>query len=114
MFEKIFKAKVAVGFACVLCAAATSARDFSWTLEWRDDGETRWRGPVAAEVPGNCQLDLTRAGLLPDLEKGTNVLAARRFEGCDWRYRTTFARPELRPGERALLRFGGIDTPYRQ
>ena len=95
--------------ACALCWTA-QARDFAWTLEWRDDGETRWQGPVAAEVPGNCQLDLMRAGLLPDLEKGTNVLAARRYEGCDWRYRTTFARPALQRGERAVLRFGGIDT----
>ncbi|MBR1920948.1 MAG: glycoside hydrolase family 2, partial [Kiritimatiellae bacterium] len=54
--------------------------------------------------------DLVRAGVLPPLEVGLNVLLARRFEGHQWLYTKSFDARALAAGERASLVFGGIDT----
>ena len=45
---------------------------------------------VAATVPGNCELDLERAGVLPDLTVGRNVLKLRPYEAYQWLYTKTF------------------------
>ncbi|MBE6999460.1 MAG: glycoside hydrolase family 2 [Ruminococcaceae bacterium] len=66
---------------------------------------------VAATVPGNTQLDLSAAGILPsDLFKGENILAAEEYETYEWWYETTFAAPNA-PGnqEKAMLHFHGVD-----
>lgn len=66
---------------------------------------------VEAEVPGNCELDLMRAGLLPPPETGLNALRWRRFEGHQWLYSRSFEAPAVpRDGSRATLLFEGIDT----
>ena len=67
-------------------------------------------GTVAAEVPGCCELDLARAGLLPPPEKGLAALEWRRFEGHQWLYSREFDAPAVPEGGRAVLRFDGIDT----
>ena len=66
---------------------------------------------VTAQVPGNCELDLARAGRLPMPETGLNALEWRRYEGHQWLYTREFTAPTVpRDGSRALLRFEGIDT----
>src|SRR5690606_23763338 len=40
---------------------------------------------------------------------GSNVYALRQYEGHQWAYERTFRYPGLKPGQRAVLRFGGID-----
>ena len=65
---------------------------------------------VSATVPGNCELDLVRAGVLPDVEVGLNALSLRPYEGCQWLYTKSFLAPERESGERFELRFDGIDT----
>lgn len=65
---------------------------------------------VRATVPGNCELDLMRAGLLPEPEKGLNVRAYWPYEGYQWLYTRTFVKPELAEGQRTILRFDGIDS----
>ena len=46
---------------------------------------------VDAVVPGNVELDLSRAGILPeDLFKGMNILQAEEYERYDWWYEKTF------------------------
>ncbi len=65
---------------------------------------------VKAAVPGNCELDLVNAGVLPPLEIGLNVMKARAYEGHQWLYSRTFPAPALAEGQRAELAFGGIDT----
>lgn len=101
----------------------------SWDLDYfpqPDDGAVRTlplpQGldvhRVSATVPGNCELDLVRAGVLPPLEVGLNVLKLRAYEGCQWLYSKSFVVPEdaaagaprYRAGGRAELVFGGIDT----
>ena len=65
---------------------------------------------VKATVPGNCELDLINAGVLPPAEVGLNVLRLLPYEGYQWLYTKTFVAPTTAPGERVMLRFHGIDT----
>ena len=65
---------------------------------------------VSATVPGNCELDLMRAGLLPEPEVGLNALQWRRYEGHQWLYTRSFKASAIQEGGRAILRFEGIDT----
>ena len=64
---------------------------------------------VPAQVPGNVELDLFAAGVIPDPMIGSNVNGLRRFEGYQWCYSRTFPSPKLEAGQRAELFFGGID-----
>ena len=65
---------------------------------------------VKATVPGNCELDLVNAGVLPPPEVGLNVLKLRPYEGYQWLYTKTFAAPKCPDGGRVQLVFEGIDT----
>ena len=66
---------------------------------------------VKAEVPGNCELDLVRAGILPPPEIGLDSLKLRPYEGYQWLYTKTFSAPSVpADGSRATLTFEGIDT----
>lgn len=64
--------------------------------------------PISAAVPGNVELDLSRAGLLLDeLYKGMNIVKAEKFESYSWWYETAFPTPEYDAGAAAELRFAG-------
>ena len=65
---------------------------------------------VDARVPGNCELDLVRAGRAPDPEIGTNAYAFRKWEGHEWLYAKTFTGPAAGPEERLELVLDGVDT----
>lgn len=64
---------------------------------------------IPAQVPGNFELDMVRAGLLEDPYFGDNVLRLQKLEDRHVWYFTTFelACPEDRD---AVLTFEGIDT----
>ncbi|MGN0847235.1 MAG: glycoside hydrolase family 2 protein [Kiritimatiellia bacterium] len=119
--------------ACALALVAACAAgvfgatrvslDGSWRLDYfpqPDDGAVRsvplpaevGAKSVAATVPGNCELDLVTAGLLPPPEVGLNVLKLRPYEAYQWLYTKTFEAPavDAKAGARAELVFGGIDT----
>jgi len=109
--------------ATVLLSAAAKAvsLDGEWRLDYfpqPDDGAVRTLPipagldvrSVPATVPGNCELDLINAGILPPAEIGLNVLKLRPYEGYQWLYTRTFAKPSIPAGGRAMLRFEGIDT----
>ena len=100
-------------------AASTLSLDGEWRLDYfpqPDDGAVRELPlsvpfkTVKAAVPGNCELDLVNAGELPPPELGMNVLKLRPYEGYQWLYSKTFAKPDISAGQRAMLRFEGIDT----
>ncbi len=78
----------------------------TWLLKYRKPGD-EWR-EVSAEVPGNVELDLMRAGVLPDLACGSNIYRALELEEYEWQYETVF-RLEAVPTERLQLVFEGID-----
>ena len=64
---------------------------------------------IDAQVPGNFELDLERAGLLPDLFLGTNTLLCQQYENRHLWYVKEFTLDKLPEGD-AFLRFEGIDT----
>ena len=62
-----------------------------------------------AEVPGNFELDLQRAEILPDIFEGTNPLLLQQYENRHLWYIKEFTLDKLPEGD-AFLRFEGIDT----
>lgn len=109
----------AVALAAALLRGGAVSLDGEWELCYfpqPEDGAIRSLPlkvkyeTVKATVPGNCELDLVRAGILPDPEKGMNGLAAFAWEKCQWLYTRRFTAPALAPCERAVLVFDGIDT----
>ncbi len=76
------------------------------TVRSRADIERLGFPVIDAEVPGNFELDLMRAGLLPDLYYSENTLLAQRLENLHLWYFTevTVTEPD------SVLRFEGVDT----
>lgn len=65
---------------------------------------------IPAQVPGNFELELQKAGLLPtDLFYGTNPLLIQKEENKHLWYVKRFSLSSL-PAEEMLFRFEGIDT----
>jgi beta-mannosidase len=62
-----------------------------------------------AQVPGNVELDLVRAGVLPELSVGNNIYLLRQFEGHEWWYTRSFSRPDILPTQDVHLVFDGLD-----
>ena len=81
-----------------------------WRLIGRPEGnENAEKIEINAIVPGNVQLDLSRAGYLPnDLYMGENILETEKFEGYEWWYETEFEAPTER--HRVYLVFRAVDT----
>lgn len=88
----------------------------SWKLYFYDRREQEITQPEELEgikaipctVPGNVELDLVNAGMLPeDLFKGENILEAEKYETYDWWYETAFSGFETE--KRILLKFEGVD-----
>ena len=104
----------------ILLLAAALSLNGEWRLDYfpqPDDGAVREVAAVPtdaktvkATVPGNCELDLVDAGILPPPEIGLNVLKLRPYEGYQWLYSKTFAKPDIAEGQRVMLVFEGIDT----
>ena len=70
--------------------------------------------PIEAQVPGTAQLDLMRAGLLPeDIYFGQNISLLRQYEGHQWWYRKHFTAHKPAPDEQAVLCFDGVDCEAR-
>lgn len=72
----------------------------------RPPGEPHW---YPARVPGTVLDDLRRAGRVPDPYVGLNSLAAEWVPQRTWLYRRPLDLPPLAPGQRAVLRFEGVD-----
>ncbi|MBO9607523.1 MAG: hypothetical protein J7639_16295 [Paenibacillaceae bacterium] len=64
---------------------------------------------ITATVPGNVELDLMEAGVLPDLYHGSNIRQLRDWERHEWWYETSFETPAASAGKRTELVFGGAD-----
>lgn len=62
---------------------------------------------IPAKVPGNFELDLVRAGLLPEPFFGKNILLLQETETLHLFYGRTFTAEKT---ENAYLRFEGLDT----
>lgn len=66
--------------------------------------------PIPATVPGNVELDLQRAGILPDPFVGANIRLLRPLETHEWWYSREFYLPPELEGQRLELVFDGLDT----
>jgi beta-mannosidase len=66
-------------------------------------------GWIPAHVPGSVVDDLMRAGEVPDLYHERNSRAAEWAADRAWTYRRVLETESLAEGERAWLRFAGID-----
>ena len=104
-----------------LLAAAVLSLNGEWSLKsfpQPDDGAVRTLPLPAglevkayrATVPGCCEMELVKAGELPDPLFGFNSFKFRDYEGHQWLYSRKFTAPPRAPGERAVLSFDGIDT----
>ena len=61
-------------------------------------------------MPGNVELDLSRAGVLPgDLFFGENILAVRDWEDAEWWYSTSFTVTAGELGRQPELFFAAVD-----
>lgn len=66
---------------------------------------------MRADVPGNLELDLMKAGRLPkDIFAGTNILLTQDLECMHLWYFTRFELPEITNDTDPFIRFCGIDT----
>ena len=73
------------------------------------DGVDRLGEPVDAVVPGNAELDLMRANLLPDLYFADNIRKAEYLESKDFVYVKDFEFNSDNDCHRELV-FKGVDT----
>jgi beta-mannosidase len=81
-----------------------------WRLAYRRPGEDRHELSLDASVPGNVELDLSRAGLLPeDLFFGENILAVRDWEDVEWWYSCEVALGAEDLARSPELVFHGVD-----
>ncbi len=64
---------------------------------------------IPAKVPGNVEIDLMNAGILPDIYFGNNIKQLRPYEFYGWIYEKEFEAPEVGPKQRIFLNFGGVD-----
>jgi len=100
--------------------ATTISLNGKWDLAgWEESAVAPLRAPaplppnalrLKATVPGNCELDLVNSGHLPPMEVGMNVRKLRAWEGHSWLYSRNISAPTLAKGERAVLKFNGVDT----
>ncbi|MBQ2712201.1 MAG: hypothetical protein IJF71_02385 [Clostridia bacterium] len=61
---------------------------------------------IEGSIPGNIELDMQSAGMVPELFFGTNILCLEEYELYDFWYRCTFRAGE----DYDTLTFEGIDT----
>ncbi len=65
---------------------------------------------IDAQVPGNVELDLQRAGMLPeDLFYGDNIKTVRKYELYDFCYEREFDACDIPKDERCVLVFDAVD-----
>ncbi|MBR1974303.1 MAG: hypothetical protein IKA20_00460 [Clostridia bacterium] len=65
---------------------------------------------IPSHIPGNVEIDLMNAGILPNIYQATNVESTRELELCDWWYVKDFEVSELPENSDIFLVFDGVDT----
>ena len=91
----------------------------TWSLYYYDADKIFVSGPldlkqqgigcIPATVPGNVEVSLAEAGVIPkELYKGMATKNNQQWEAYDWWYETVF-QAETRQNRRLYLRFGAVD-----
>jgi beta-mannosidase len=123
MLKRMLGKYIICSLVCLLCFSAHAQNGVSlngvWELSYWPQPAKPVRSPaemqqlsfktVAATVPGNVELDLFAAGVVPDPMIGNNVWEIRKYEGYQWCYTRKFPTPEFQEGQNIHLWFGGID-----
>lgn len=104
-----------LGFAVLVTAAFHAAAhsvslNGDWMLRHRQSGSGAEWESLSATVPGNAELDLFAAGVIPDPMIGTNVWGLFEYETHEWIWSRRFRTPDGAAGRKVRLRFEGIDT----
>lgn len=116
-----------LAFCACLALAGLSVYAEAWTLDlngqWRldyfpqpDAGPVRTlplevaHETTEAVVPGCCEMELVRRGVLPEPSVGLNATKFRAYEGHQWLYSRKFTASRPTGAGRARLVFDGIDT----
>ncbi len=92
--------------------------DGEWSLAYAP--ETKWAPGgmefpenaqvISAQVPGNVELDLHRAGIEPDPFFGENVKLFRKYEFYMWKFSREFDVPDNFAPQEAVLVLHGVNT----
>jgi beta-mannosidase len=82
--------------------------DKGWVFRQADNKNSKFL--AVAQFPTNVHLDLMHHGIIPDPFIGKNENDVQWVGEKAWLYRTTFATPTLKEGEKAVLAFEGLDT----
>jgi beta-mannosidase len=123
MFKRIHWGCLVYSFLFLLCFSTQGQNiislNGSWELNYWPQPDNPVRSPaemrqlhfetITATIPGNVELDLLAAGLIPDPMIGTNVWDLRKYEGYQWCYTRKFQTPEFQDRQVVNLWFGGID-----
>ena len=64
---------------------------------------------ISAEVPGNVELDLVRAGIEPEPFFGENEYRYHKYEVCAWRFEKSIPVPDGFSEDRTRLIFDGLN-----
>ena len=94
--------------------------DGEWQLTYFPEGEQKVAHPndlpavgvarVSARVPGNVELGLVRAGVIPEPFYADNIRRLRSLEPYEWWYTREFVLPETAADRSWDLVFAGLDT----
>ena len=79
-----------------------------WKLNYCLEGAKN-KKTIPATVPGNVEIDLMKAGELPDVFFGDNLFKAWQYDHYEWMYEIFFAVPKEFKGKRVELVFHGVD-----
>jgi len=92
----------------------------SWTIFWFDPGEGEKqkaylssytpKESITGQVPGMVQMDMLKAGLIPDPFFGKNAEDIKWMEYKDWWYRREFIYIPSVDAKRVEMVFHGLDT----
>ncbi len=83
-------------------------REFNSSDVYDLDAVQDW---LSARVPGNVRLDLLAYGMIPDPFWEDQYRKSDWVDEADWWYRVSI-KPEWKTGQRAFVRFHGIDYRY--
>lgn len=64
---------------------------------------------LEARIPGNVELDLQQAGVVPPLERENHVFEMQEFEDCFWWFERPLTVPRFSPQETVELMLDGVD-----
>ncbi len=76
---------------------------------WDGKAENPEITEISAQIPGNVEIDMMNAGILPDIYFGENIKLLSDYEMYNYKYDITFDARKREDKERVYLKFCGVD-----